>query len=90
MVRTMNARKAQEIAEELGLDIEPVAIPRRRTTKKRTPNRNGPVERTVLWETVNPETRREALLRAGGDITRCKPISHDTVVVVNNPGKRPR
>lgn len=86
----MNARKAQEIAEELGLDIEPVAIPRRRTARKRTPNRNGPVDTTVLWSTVRPETRLHALMIAGGDIRRCKPVSHNEVVVLNNPGKRPR
>ncbi|MGH7175883.1 MAG: hypothetical protein ACREJC_00755, partial [Tepidisphaeraceae bacterium] len=75
---------------ELGIDIEPVALPRRRTAKKRTPNRNGPVERTVKWETVNPLTRQLALDMAGGDKRRCKPIDHDTVVVLNNPGKEPR
>lgn len=90
MVRTMNAKRVAQVAEELGIDLEPVAMPRRRTAKKRTPNRNGPVETTALWASVNPQTRAEALARAGGDITRCKPISHDTVVVVNNPGKRPR
>lgn len=83
---------AKMVAKELGVDIEePVTLPRRRTARKRTPNRNGPVKTTVLWASVRAETRLHALMLAGGDIRRCKPVNHDEVVVLNNPQeKRPR
>lgn len=81
---------AKVVAAELGIDIEPVALPRRRTAKKRTPNRNGPVETTVLWVAVSPHVKALALEKAGGDKRRCKVIDHDTIVVLNNPGKEPR
>lgn len=79
---------ATQVAADPGVDIAtpPTA---RRPRAKRQPNRNGPVEKTVLWATVSDRTKAEALERAGGDIKRCKPLSTDTVVVLNNPRKEP-
>lgn len=84
----MNAKAVEQVAKELGVDIAPPAT--KRVARKRNPSRNGPVERIVLWSAVTPETRREALLLAGGDKRRCKPVSRNEVVVLNHPGKEPR
>lgn len=83
----MNAKAVAQVAAELGVDIAPPAT--KRVTRKRTPNRNGPVERTVLWSAVIPRAKAEALLLAGGDVRRCKPIKSNEVVVLNQPGKEP-
>lgn len=87
------ARKKNDallVAEELGIDLAPelVEVPRRRTRKPRV-NRNGPVEKTVAWASVSREAKLHALMMAGGDILRCKPIDRDTVVVLNNPQRKP-
>lgn len=86
------ARKKNEallVAEELGIALEPVEVPRRRTRKPRV-NRNGPVESTQFpWDSVSPQARKQALFMAGGDILRCKPINRDTVVVLNHPQRKP-
>lgn len=84
------ARKKQSealvVAEELGIDLETVEVPRRRTARKRTPNRNGPVsKRQFQWEDVSPAAQAHALAMAGGDQRRCKPINRDTVVILNHP-----
>lgn len=78
----------KQVAKDLGVDIEP-KTPARRPRAKRTPNQNGPVEKTVLWATVTPETKREALALAKGDIKRCKPVAANEVVVLNRPRKEP-
>lgn len=88
-MREAKTRKAavSEVAADLGIELTPP--PARRPRAKRQPNRNGPVEKTVLWKTVTPETKAQALLLAGGDLKRCKPLSANEVVVLNNPRKEP-
>lgn len=86
-MREARRTEATEVATELGVDIAPP--PARRPRAKRQPNRNGPVEKTVLWKTVTPETKAHALLLAGGDLKRCKPVAYNEVVVLNNPRKEP-
>lgn len=84
----MNAKAVEQAATDLGVDITPPV--KKRVARQRTPNRNGPVEHTILWSAVNKATKAHALLLAGGDLRRCKPVARDTVIVLNNPGKEPR
>lgn len=90
VAKAQQKNDALMVAQDLGIDLEPVEVPtRRRTTRKRQPNRNGPVETTVLWASVYPEAKLHALMIAGGDIKRCKPVARDTVVVLNHPQEKP-
>lgn len=75
---------ALQVAEELGVDLtEPKP---RRTRRPRASDRNGPVVvKKFAWNDVDKATQKEALLLAGGDIHRCKPINANTVVVTNHP-----
>jgi hypothetical protein len=85
----VNEAQAKKVAAELGVELPP-ATPKKRVTRKRTSNRNGPVQKSFKWSAVRPEVRLHALFMADQDIRRCIPIDADTVKVVNNPGKVPR
>lgn len=90
VAKAQQKNDARMVAQELGVDLEVVEVPtRRRTTRKRQPNRNGPVETIVLWASVDPATKLHALMIAGGDIKRCKPVARDAVVVLNHPQEKP-
>lgn len=74
---------ALHVAEEQGV-TEPKPV--RRTRRPRASDRNGPViVKKFAWNDVDKATQKEALLLAGGDIHRCKPINANTVVVTNHP-----
>lgn len=77
---------AEQVAKELGVDI----TPKKRAARKRTPNRNGPVVKTVAWKSIPATTRLHWLMMANQDIRRIKVIDHTTAVILNNPGKVPR
>lgn len=84
----MDEATAKKVAEDLGVDLPPKEVaPRKRAPRKRAPNRNGPVEKTILWSAVDPTTKLHALMLAGGDIKRCRPVSKFVVVVLNHPQK---
>lgn len=83
----MDEATAKQVAQDVGVELPP-ATPKKRVTRKRTPNRNGPVEKTILWSAVDPTTKLHALFLADQDIRRCKPVSKFVVVVLNKPQRK--
>lgn len=83
----MDEATAKKIATDVGVDLPPAA-PKKRVARKRTPNRNGPVTKTVLWSAVDPTTKLHALFLADQDIKRCVPVSRFVVLVLNNPQRK--
>jgi hypothetical protein len=85
----MDEATAKKVAQDVGVELPPKEVaPRKRAARKRTPNRNGPVEKTILWSAVDPTTKLHALFRADQDIRRCKPVSKFVVVVLNHPQRK--
>lgn len=91
MVRraVMDEATAKKVARDVGVDLPPKEVaPKKRVARKRTPNRNGPVTKTVLWSAVDPTTKLHALFLADQDIKRCVPLGRFEVLVLNNPQRK--